>query len=83
MSESFGQGEGFVDRRSYGSSNPAGMERRQFSSSYHDLSEDARELGIAIDKYKLENRRKFITYEEMLNVVKSLGYAKEPAALEV
>ena len=30
----------------------------------------------AIDGYKLRHRRRFITYEEMLSVVKSLGYAR-------
>ena len=34
------------------------------------------ELALAIDRYKLAHRRRFITYEEMLSVVKSLGYSK-------
>ena len=33
-------------------------------------------LAVAIDEYKLVHRRRFITYEEMLCVVKSLGYHK-------
>jgi hypothetical protein len=67
----------FVDRRSYdpGVGRPA-VERRQFSDSYVELSADARELAVAIDEYKLVHRRRFITYEEMLSVVKSLGYRK-------
>jgi hypothetical protein len=40
------------------------------------LSADAAELGSAIDQYKLLNRRRYITYEEMLGVIKSLGYSK-------
>ena len=32
------------------------------------------ELAQAIDQYKLRHRRRFITFEEMLAVVKSLGY---------
>jgi hypothetical protein len=67
----------FVDRRS-GQSNgksPAG-ERRQFANSHENLSPEARELALAIDHYKLAHRRRFITYEEMLFVVKSLGYQK-------
>ena len=32
------------------------------------------ELATAIDEHKLRHRRRFITYEEMLNVVKALGY---------
>ena len=67
----------FIDRRSPTNSrqNP-GLERRQFTNSYQDLSPDAAELGQAIDQYKLINRRRYITYEEMLSVIKSLGYTK-------
>ncbi len=67
----------FIDRRS--SENAAQVpinERRQFSNSHEGLSPDARELALAIDHYKLSHRRRFITYEEMLNVIKSLGYQK-------
>jgi hypothetical protein len=67
----------FVDRRSYdpGIGKPS-LERRQFTNSHEELSPEARELALAIDRYKLTNRRRFITYEEMLSVVKSLGYTK-------
>ena len=78
MSQCFGTEETFVDRRNY---NPAvtlpdAGERRQFSNSHDDLSPDVRELAVAIDEYKLRHRRRFITYEEMLTVVQSLGYHK-------
>ncbi len=66
-------GSSFVDRRRTGSGSVAG-ERRQFGNSYPELSEDGRELAIAIDEYKVENRRRYITPDEMLNVVRSLGY---------
>lgn len=68
--------ETFVDRRSMRSGTAPAGERRQFSNSYSDLSTDARELGLAIDEYKLRHRRRFITFEEMLSVVRSLGYQK-------
>ena len=69
--------EPFVDRRSQATQvGPPGQERRQFSNSYEELSPDARDLGQAIDSYKVMHRRRFITYEEMLSVVKSLGYHK-------
>ncbi len=68
--------ETFVDRRSYVVVQPPAHERRQFSNSHEDLSPDAQELARAIDGYKLHHRRRFITYEEMLSVVKSLGYHK-------
>ena len=69
--------EFFVDRRANDVSNrsPA-FERRQFSNSYEELSPEALELARAIDGYKLRHRRRFITYEEMLSVVKSLGYTR-------
>jgi hypothetical protein len=52
-------------------------ERRQFTNSHSELTPEARELAIAIDQYKLHHRRRFINYEEMLMVVKSLGYSKD------
>jgi hypothetical protein len=67
----------FVDRR-----NPVAIERmpvcerRQFTNSHEELSPDAAELAQAIDQYKLRHRRRFITFEEMLSVVKSLGYSR-------
>jgi hypothetical protein len=67
----------FVDRR-----NPAVVEdmpiceRRQFSNSHEELSPEAAELARAIDQYKLYHRRRFITFEEMLGVIKSLGYSR-------
>jgi hypothetical protein len=70
--------EPFVDRRSYGGQAGAGQrERRQFTNTHEDLSPEARELAQAIDAYKLVHRRRFITYEEMLSVVKSLGYRRD------
>lgn len=67
----------FIDRRTNrdASCYPA-VERRQFTNSHEDLSPDAAELARAIDQYKLVHRRRFITYEEMLGVIKSLGYEK-------
>jgi hypothetical protein len=67
----------FQDRRS-----PAAVERmpicerRQFGNSHEELSPDAAELAHAIDQYKLHHRRRFITFEEMLAVVKTLGYRR-------
>lgn len=70
--------EPFVDRRNYSVQPDAPQrERRQFTNSHDDLSPDARELAQAIDSYKLVHRRRFITYEEMLAVVKSLGYQRD------
>lgn len=71
------QSSSFIDRRNYdvGGTMPV-LERRQFTNSHDDLSPDARDLAVAVDAYKLRHRRRFITYEEMLNVIESLGYSK-------
>jgi hypothetical protein len=67
----------FVDRRASGQYGAApDYERRQFANSHEGLSPDARELAVAIDQYKLVHRRRFITYEEIMGVVKALGYEK-------
>jgi hypothetical protein len=69
---------GFVDRRQYGSGAPQpAVERRQFTNSHEGLSPEAQELAVAIDQYKLNHRRRFITYEEMLSVIKAIGYRKQ------
>ena len=65
----------FIDRRSDGGAMPT-RERRQFSNNHQALSPEARELGEAIDEYKLRHRRRFVTYEEIMSVVKELGYQK-------
>ena len=67
----------FVDRRSPRSGASNGLERRQFGNSHIGLSPDARELAEAIDNYKLLNRRRYITFEEMLTVIHALGYQKD------
>jgi len=74
MATSAGQGVSFPDRRRPDTSANPVIERRQFANTHSELSEEARQLGMAIDQYKLVHRRRFITYEEMLNVIKSLGY---------
>jgi hypothetical protein len=69
--------EHFVDRRgSVPTENEPLFERRQFANSYEELSPAAAELARAIDGYKVQHRRRFITFEEMLGVMKSLGYSK-------
>ncbi len=69
--------EVFLDRRTqHHSENGPVIERRQFANSYDDLSPDAAELARAIDGYKLQHRRRFINFEEMLAIIKSLGYRR-------
>jgi hypothetical protein len=67
----------FVDRRQYGGSDAnVNRERRQFANNHDELSTDAAELARAIDQYKLTHRRRFINFEEMLSIFKSLGYSR-------
>lgn len=66
----------FADRRSESASVPSAAERRQFGNSHQGLSEDGRELALAIDRYKLENHRRYLTCDEMLQVLGDLGYTK-------
>jgi hypothetical protein len=63
------------DRRAPASDRPA-VERRQFADSRDGLSPEAAELAAAVDNYKRTHRRRFITHEEMVTVIKSLGYKK-------
>lgn len=74
MSQELGRTESsWSDRRQQAANQPA-VERRQFADAHSELSGEARELALAIDSYKRVHRRRFITHEEMLNVIKSLGY---------
>lgn len=66
----------FVDRRASSAPAQSSLERRQFGNTHHGLSPAARELAEAIDSYKVANRRRYITFEEMLSVIHELGYAK-------
>src|SRR4051794_17276503 len=67
--------ESFIDRRSPEAGiSRASHERRQFTNSHEELSPEAANLASAIDQYKLTHRRRFVTFEEMLSVIKSLGY---------
>lgn len=68
---------GFQDRRDPNRQRKStGLERRQFSDGHNNLSPEAAEIGRAVDQYKLESHRRFVTYEELLQVIKSLGYEK-------
>tara|TARA_R110002049_G_scaffold2750_8_gene22266 strand:- start:218237 stop:218533 length:297 start_codon:yes stop_codon:yes gene_type:complete len=69
------ESEGFVDRRG-SRGRTGGGERRQFGSSHTGLTEDGRELALAIDQYKVQHHRRYITCDEMLEVLGRLGYSK-------
>jgi hypothetical protein len=67
----------FTDRRqSVLEGRPQVTERRQFSNSHSSIRPDVTELAEAIDQYKLRHRRRFITFEELFDVISDLGYHK-------
>ena len=71
------QSRPFTDRRNPNSRTEApGVERRQFTNSHEELSPNARDLANAIDSYKQQYHRRFLTFEEMISVIESLGYHK-------
>ena len=63
----------FVDRRREDKTAP-GAERRQFTPSYDSNRPEVNELARAVDEYKMRHRRRFITFEELYDVILSLGY---------
>ena len=65
----------FVDRRQrdHGAGS-VGSERRQFRDGNRSDRAEVAELANAIDDYKVANRRRFITFEELFDVMASLGY---------
>ena len=64
----------FVDRRQATGATQGAGERRQFGNSYHNLTPEGKQLAEAIDAYKLAHRRRYITTDELLNVLTELGY---------
>lgn len=63
----------FVDRRQQLGTGERG-ERRQFGNSYHNLSSEGQQLAEAIDAYKVDHHRRYITTDELLGVLGKLGY---------
>ncbi|MGI9474704.1 MAG: hypothetical protein ACR2NZ_24440 [Rubripirellula sp.] len=68
---------GFVERRGSDGDVTTQAERRQFGSSHAELSDDGRELALAIDRYKIENHRRYLTCDELLVVIAELGFTKD------
>ena len=63
----------FVERRNI-ADGPPGVERRQFSDGRTEQRPEVRELAEAVDQYKLRHRRRFVTFDELFNVMTALGY---------
>ncbi|MBX3440235.1 MAG: hypothetical protein KF861_22285 [Planctomycetaceae bacterium] len=68
------QQTGFLNRRTSQAGGPPGVERRQFSSTHESARPEVNELAVAVDQYKLRHRRRFITFDELYDVMTSLGY---------
>lgn len=67
----------FQDRRSSNRSNSGpGVERRQFQDGKRSSRPEVAEFANAVDSYKISNRRRFITFDELYDVFTSLGYHK-------
>jgi hypothetical protein len=66
----------FADRRQTGGARRDGGERRQFVDSRQTFRPEVIELAEAVDRYKLRHRRRFITFEELYDVIAELGYRK-------
>ncbi|RMF38373.1 MAG: hypothetical protein D6753_15900 [Planctomycetota bacterium] len=66
----------FIDRRSAEGGRAPGVERRQFGNSHRGLSDAGRELAQAVDRYKVQHGRRFINFDELLQIVESLGYRR-------
>ncbi|MEX0704524.1 MAG: hypothetical protein WD069_20650 [Planctomycetales bacterium] len=65
----------FLDRRQADpAQRPDGPERRQFRDARQDSPPEVRELAEAVDQYKLLHRRRFITFDELYDVIRTLGY---------
>lgn len=65
----------FVDRRSSSeAARTGGPERRQFRNTYNEERPEVAELARAVDQYKMRYRRRFITFDELYDVIAGLGY---------
>ena len=68
------QSPDFIERRrSDRSAGPTG-ERRQFRDGNRSSRPEVAEFADAIDDYKIRHRRRFITFEELYDVMMQLGY---------
>jgi hypothetical protein len=67
----------FVERRQRDTGTaPSQSERRQFRDGDRSARPEVAELANAVDDYKIAHRRRFITFEELFDVMASLGYHK-------
>ncbi len=78
MEENQQNAASFIERRRGDNGpSPGGFERRQFRDGNRSARPEVAELANAIDDYKLAHRRRFITFEELYDVMLSLGYHRD------
>ena len=69
--------QGFVERRSSRrGTRQDGPERRQFRDGQIATRPEVQELAAAVDQYKMSHHRRFITFDELYDVIAGLGYHK-------
>lgn len=61
-------------RRGNRHSGSPGFERRQFQDGNRSDRSEVSEFAAAVDEYKIANRRRFITFDELYDIFSSLGY---------
>ncbi len=67
----------FVERRQRDvGTTPSAAERRQFRDGDRSARPEVAEFANAVDDYKIARHRRFITFEELFDVMASLGYHK-------
>lgn len=66
----------FQDRRRADRGSDSGADRRQFRDGNRSARPEVAEFADAVDNYKLRNRRRFITFEELYDVFVELGYQR-------
>jgi hypothetical protein len=70
-------GDVFVERRQRDAGAAStGSERRQFRDGDRSARPEVAELANAVDDYKIAHHRRFITFEELFDVMTSIGYHK-------
>jgi len=70
------QSPDFVDRRAARGADDMKVERRQFKDGNRSVRPEVAEFADAVDEYKISHHRRFITFEELFDVMTSLGYHK-------
>lgn len=66
----------FVERRGTGDARDGAPERRQFKATQDSSRPEVAEMAAAVDAYKARHRRRFITFDELFDVIAELGYHK-------